>query len=340
MMELCSRQLSAWWLRYVFKPWLPCLHILVYNINKGATMTIVKVLHKTVYHYANPVQVGEHIMMIRPRPSTQLTILEQDLIISPDAYVTSSYDEFGNLVEKANFYDVKTNELSFLSSFTVEHNPRSEEEIASLVWRDCQLPRPVGSENSYYADPTYTVGKWVSSFLRNHQGQNSFEVLRSLNQFIYEEFRYRSRYTMGTQSPKETITKGTGTCRDFAALMIESARVMGFPAQFVSGYLYDDDVREDDQDLLVGGGNTHAWAQVHLPGAGWVEFDPTNNLIGGKNLIASAISPDHTYISPILGSFSGKISDFTGMEVGVKALATNWHPEFQETETVSAGMRF
>lgn len=305
-------------------------------------MTIVNVLHKTVYHYANPVKVGEHQMMIRPRSSPHVTVLEQDLIISPEAIVTSGYDEFGNLFEKANFGDNKTTELSFLSSFTVEHNPLSREEIASMVWEDCQLPRALGySGNSYYADPTRMVEEWVSDFLSNHVNENAFEVLCSLNQHINEVFQYRSRHTMGTQSPKETIMKGTGTCRDFAALMVESSRVMGFPAQFVSGYLYQDAMVEgDDQDVLLGGGNTHAWAQVHLPGAGWVDFDPTNNLVGGKNLITSAVTPDHTHVSLIFGSYFGKEYDFTGIEVGVKALAETLEYNRTPADTETVSMRY
>jgi transglutaminase-like putative cysteine protease len=306
-------------------------------------MAIVNVLHKTVYRYATPVYVGEHNMMIRPRPSKHLTVLNQDLFISPNAVVTANYDKFGNLVEKVNFDNYQTTELSFLSSFTVDHNPRTHSEIASQVWKGCRLPRPIGHSNSsYYADPTRTVEEWVSDFLNEHKGELAFDVLCSLNQYIGEEFRYVARYTMDTQSPKDTIAKGTGTCRDFAALMVESSRVMGFPSQFVSGYLYDDAIIEDDNQDLVGGGNTHAWAQVHLPGAGWIEFDPTNNLVGGKNLIASAVIPDHTHVCPIWGSYTGRASDFIGMEVGVKALAEtqyNRNPQVQEIQDDYAVMR-
>src|SRR5208283_5616528 len=104
---------------------------------------------------------------------------------------------------------------------------------------------------------------------------------------------------------------------DFALLMMEAARSLGLAARFVSGYLYDEKLIGASGGL-VGGGATHAWLQVFLPGAGWVEFDPTNGLVGGRNLIRVAVARDPSQAAPLVGSFNGNADDDLGMEVTVE----------------------
>ena len=119
---------------------------------------------------------------------------------------------------------------------------------------------------------------------------------------IHEQFSYSRRVEMGTQDPVVTLTTRTGTCRDFALLMMEAARSLGFAARFVSGYLYDENLLNGSEGNVVGAGETHAWAQIYLPGAGWVEFDPTNGLIGGNNLIRVAVARDPSQAIPLSGA--------------------------------------
>jgi transglutaminase-like putative cysteine protease len=114
----------------------------------------------------------------------------------------------------------------------------------------------------------------------------------------------------------ETLKKKSGSCRDFALLMMEAARTLGFAARFVTGYLYDPAV-DGDPESRVGGGATHAWVQIYLPGAGWVEFDPTNGIIGGAGLIRVAVTRDPTQACPLSGDWFGAPKDFLGMEVNV-----------------------
>ena len=102
---------------------------------------------------------------------------------------------------------------------------------------------------------------------------------------------------------------------------MEAARSLGFAARFVSGYLYDESLTGGDAAAVVGGGATHAWVQIYLPGAGWVEFDPTNALVGGRNLIRVAVTRDPKQAIPLAGSFTGKTDDFLGMEVQVEITA-------------------
>ena len=103
--------------------------------------------------------------------------------------------------------------------------------------------------------------------------------------------------------------------------MMEAARSLGFAARFVSGYLYDESLTGGSTNDVVGGGATHAWVQIYLPGAGWVEFDPTNALVGGRNLIRVAVTRDPKQAIPLAGSFTGKTGDFLGMEVQVEITA-------------------
>jgi transglutaminase-like putative cysteine protease len=110
------------------------------------------------------------------------------------------------------------------------------------------------------------------------------------------------------------LRRGSGTCRDFAWLMIDVVRSLGLAARFVSGYIF---VPNLDADSVVGGGATHAWLQVYLPGAGWVDFDPTNSIIGNRNLIRVAMAWDPAHVLPLWGTFSGPPKSFLGMEVTV-----------------------
>ena len=109
-----------------------------------------------------------------------------------------------------------------------------------------------------------------------------------------------------------TLALGRGTCRDFALLMMEAVRCLGMAARFVSGYLY---VPDKDGTTHFGGGSTHAWCQVYLPGAGWVEFDPTNGIVGNRDLIRVAVARDPRQAVPLSGTFSGSRSDSLGMDV-------------------------
>jgi transglutaminase-like putative cysteine protease len=131
---------------------------------------------------------------------------------------------------------------------------------------------------------------------------------------IRQDFAYTRRSAKGVQNPTETLRIRRGSCRDFAVLMMEAARSLGLAARFVSGYIF---VPGADDTGTKGGGATHAWMQVYLPGAGWIDFDPTNSIIGNRNLIRVAVAWDHTHVLPLWGTFIGKASSFLGMDVTV-----------------------
>jgi transglutaminase-like putative cysteine protease len=146
-------------------------------------------------------------------------------------------------------------------------------------------------------------------------------MLVEMNQHIRDNFRYVARDEEGTQKPHQTLELGTGSCRDFALLMMEAARRLGVATRFVSGYLYDPSLDSEATDAegnpTVGAGYTHAWLQAYLPGAGWVPFDPTNNLLGGTQLIRVGVARDPSQAAPVSGSWFGQADDNIGMTVSV-----------------------
>lgn len=116
------------------------------------------------------------------------------------------------------------------------------------------------------------------------------------------------------------MDRGWGSCRDFAVLFVEAARSLGFGARIVSGYLYNPD---QDRVGSEGAGSTHAWAEIYVPGAGWITFDPTNRTVGGFNLIPVAVARDIRQAMPVAGSFVGLTGAFQGMWVEVR-VSEHW----------------
>ena len=131
---------------------------------------------------------------------------------------------------------------------------------------------------------------------------------------IHESFAYARRSAHGTQPPQTTLGLRRGTCRDFALLMMEVARNLGLAARFVTGYIY---VPSRDGSTTLGGGSTHAWCEVYVPGAGWSEFDPTNGIVGNRDLIRVAVARDPRQVIPISGSYDGTAADFDSLSVQV-----------------------
>ena len=164
-----------------------------------------------------------------------------------------------------------------------------------------------------YSDPAEQVRRWAQAFVRGNP-TDTLSLLKDLSAGLLGWVRYESREVEGTQSPIQTLDRGSGTCRDFAVLFAAAARSLGFGARIVSGYLYN-----PDHDLAgsVGAGSTHAWTEVYVPGAGWITFDPTNRSMGGFNLIPVAVARDIGRAMPVAGSFAGAPDALEEMSVEV-----------------------
>ncbi len=291
-------------------------------------MTVLRVTHKTTYVYKKPVEFGEHRLMSRPRDSHDLRLLDTTLVIDPPASaIRWIHDVFGNSIAIATF-GAPAERLTFESGFRAEHFPTQEKalEIESYAG---QFPFSYSADDAmdlahtrdrHYPDPEHKVDAWAKTILEKIPGGATLAVLTAMTTEIKQQFKYAAREAAGVQSPLETLELGSGSCRDFAVFMMEAARSLGLAAQFVSGYLYDEKLIGAASGL-VGGGATHAWAQVFLPGAGWVEFDPTNALVGGRNLIRVAVARDASQAAPLTGSYNGEPSDFVSMTVEVQVAA-------------------
>ena len=269
-------------------------------------------------------------MMFRPRESHDLRLLKARLEITPrPAHLRFLHDVFDNSVGVATF-DGATAELRFESIVTLEHFETALpdyplEEFAEqypFSYSDEELPNLSRALVHHY--PSEDVKHWVKQFLDPSGTTGTMNLLRSMTLAIKQEFTYTRRSEKGVQNPTETLRTRRGSCRDFAVLMMEAARSLGLAARFVSGYIF---VPGADEAGMMGGGATHAWMQVYLPGAGWIDFDPTNSIIGNRNLIRVAVAWDHTHVLPLWGTFIGKASSFLGMDVSVSV--TEETPEGQ-----------
>ena len=131
---------------------------------------------------------------------------------------------------------------------------------------------------------------------------DTLDLLTQLNHRIRERFQYLPREEEGVQWPDQTLTMGSGSCRDFALLFIEICRQLGFACRFVSGYFYDSPSGEGHVHN-VAQGSMHAWTEVYLPGAGWKGLDPTNGILANDNFIPCAVANEPRLTSPIQGSY-------------------------------------
>lgn len=287
-------------------------------------MTVLNVLHRTRYRYASPVRFGDHRMMMRPRDSHDLRLIDTRLTTSPPATVRWMHDVFGNSVAVARFR-APGRELLVESSFRFEHYPLPAAEVTledyarvyPFSYDTEEIPDLGRTVERHYPDPEHVIDAWARGFVEADADRDTMAILVAMTEAIKAQFAYNPRDEMGTQDPLLTLASGSGTCRDYALFLMEAVRSLGFAARFVSGYLYDENLFAGAPTRVVGGGATHAWVQIYLPGAGWVEFDPTNALVGGRNLIRVAVARDPKQAIPLAGSFTGKTDDFLGMDVEV-----------------------
>lgn len=274
--------------------------------------------HRTTYRYAPPVALQPHRMILRPRGSHDIALLSSSLSCTPVAELEWTQDVFGNLIATGIFPEPAA-ELVITSEFTVEQS--------AVAWPVFRIAPEAHSFPFAYSpddmadlgtlripehgDAEGRMGAWARAFVRG-AGTDTLSLLNDLNAGILDAVAYRVRDEEGTQTPLETLALASGSCRDIAALFIEAVRHLGFGAHAVSGYLFDPDPPADDP------GSTHAWAEVYLPGAGWIAFDPTHRRLGGANLIPVAVARSNRQIMPIVGGYVGTPEDFLGMDVTLR----------------------
>jgi transglutaminase-like putative cysteine protease len=286
-------------------------------------MLLLTVRHVTIYRYSEPVGFGEHRMMFRPRESHDLRLVSTKLDILPrPSGLRWLHDVFDNSVAIATFAGAAS-ELRFDSTITLEHKETAlpdyalESEAFTYPFRYSDDERPDLIRALARQYPSDDLSAWVARFLTSSGSTTTMTLLHSMTRGIKEEFEYLRRSEKGVQSPGETLKRESGSCRDFAVLMMEAVRSLGIAARFVSGYIF---APEGHQAAVAGGGSTHAWMQAYLPGAGWVDFDPTNSIVGNRNLIRVAVAWDQRNALPLWGTFIGPASSFRGMDVTVNVV--------------------
>ena len=291
----------------------------------AATMPLLTIHHKTLYRYTHPVAFGEHRVMLRPRDSHDLRVLSSRLEILPEpASLRWIHDVFGNSVAIATF-DQRADTLSFTSTATVEHNPAEAFALTAddtayfypFPYDDEEFPDLTQFITPQYGDPNGELSIWARQFLNAEGPTPTFDILSGMTHGIRESFTYRRRHEQGTQHPLDTLQTRSGSCRDYALFMIEALRRLGIAARFVSGYLF---VHAEREQGYVGGGSTHAWVQVYLPSAGWIEFDPTNGIVGTRDLVRVAVARDPGQAIPLHGTYLGSADTFAGMEVSINVV--------------------
>jgi transglutaminase-like putative cysteine protease len=277
-------------------------------------MRRLRILHKTEYRYKEPVEFGPHRAMLRPREGHDLHIEELVLRVEPSAVVRWIRDVYGNSVAILTF-DQPATSLCITSEAVVDLFP---DELADFpVSTDAlrfpfQYPSQEALKTMLYRLPSYPHdGPALRSWLAITPGdtQPTLDLLEALNSRVYSSFNYLHRDEPGVQLPCETLQKGTGSCRDFAVLLMEAVRHLGFAARFVTGY------------ILIGEGQhgaTHAWTEIYIPGAGWRGYDPTNNKLVGSEHVSVGVSREQESAAPVSGTWCGPSGAFDALEVSVQ----------------------
>jgi transglutaminase-like putative cysteine protease len=287
-------------------------------------MARIKIVHTTEYTYRNPVGLTRHRLMLRPDDSHDLRLHEAILEVRPKPSLLHwTHDAYNNSICFLEWPEsLRTDRLRIVSTLDLTHHPygppapvysleKSAEGFPFSYDLD-ELPDIARLAERQLRDPGRTVHAWARRFVGDVRKARTLAVLEAMTYAIKAEFRYGARHEEGTQTAAETIALGSGTCRDFAVLMMEALRSFGVATRFVTGYLYD-----DTSGTTRGGGSTHAWCNVFLPGAGWVEYDPTNGLVAGSNLIRVGVTRSAAHALPVSGGYVGASDDATALYVDV-----------------------
>lgn len=268
-------------------------------------MRRLQISHLTEYRFPSPVMLLPHRLLLRPRENHNVRIESSTLEISPAHSVQWKRDVLDNSVAVVTL-NQSTDLLRIASNVIIEHydeNPFNFllDDYALMYPFDYSVSDRIDLEpfmQAVYPDDGDAVVQWLEAS-GWHQPTDTFTLLDRINHGIASGFTYHIREEQGVQSPGETLSRVSGSCRDFAALFIEACRQLGLASRFVSGYLF---TWAGDAENA----STHAWAEVYLPGAGWKGFDPTSGEVTGDRHIAVAVARHPESVPPVAGDFIGR----------------------------------
>jgi transglutaminase-like putative cysteine protease len=266
------------------------------------------IVHVTRYDYSEPVSVSHHVARLAPRTCEHQVCLEYALDIEPGAVATLTHqDYFGNTM---TFFETRSahKSLTVRATSRVAVGPVTVPPLCDSPPWEAAIDRsrlPLEAIDSVLeAGPGRTRADAASyvqpSFL---PGRPLLDAVADLTRRVHAEFTYDATATTVSTSLDDVFTSRRGVCQDFARLEIACLRAMGVPARYVSGYL--ETGPRADQASLVGTAASHAWVAVYCPGIGWVDVDPTNNLVPASSCVTLAWGRDYSDISPIRGVILG-----------------------------------
>jgi len=280
-------------------------------------LPLFSILHRTEYRYRQPVRLGPHRLMLRPRESHELRLVSSEITTWPLSTLSWAQDVFGNSIATASF-GVDSDTLVIESAATLELTS-APWPIFPIAASATRYPFSYSAEertdlgallSMQYPDSMGRLSSWAAGFVLGHP-TDTLALLKDLNAGISATASYQAREDEGTQPPARTLDLGRGSCRDFAVLFVEAARALGFGARIVSGYIFN-------PTQPFGTGTTHAWGEVFVPGAGWITFDPTNRKMGGFNMIPVAVARTLSQAMPVSGTFTGGSDDQLALTVAVR----------------------
>ena len=270
----------------------------------------VALQHRTQYRYDRLVTLSPQIVRLRPAPHARTRVLSYSLKVEPELhFINWQQDPFSNYLARLVFPE-RTRRLQLEVGLVVEmavFNP------FDFFLEPSAESFPFAYEPSLRRDlQPYLVAEPPSEPLRDflesldRSRQRSIDFLVKLNQRLQREVRYVIRLEPGIQAPAQTLTLGSGSCRDTGWLLVQCLRNLGLAARFVSGYLIQlkADIKPVDGPAGVESDFTdlHAWCEVYLPGAGWIGLDPTSGLLAGEGHIPLACTPEPGSAAPVTGA--------------------------------------
>jgi len=282
--------------------------------------------HRTSYYYSIPVLLGPHRLMMRPREGHGVRMDSCFFAVSIPHRIRWARDLHENSVGVIDFTELGS-ELIIEGAFwldVAEKNPFDfilHPEAAEYPFSyDHELTLELAhlSQNIYVRD-VECVRDWLNPIWHPGKKVGTLELLQTLNMTIYRNFQYQRREQKGVLSPAETIENNGGSCRDYATLFMEVCRLLGLASRFVSGYMYSSEIS--------GRMSMHGWAEVYLPGAGWIGFDPSWGLLAASNYIPVAVSRHSEHVPPISGTYLGTPRNFLSSQVDLYVRRTDASPD-------------
>lgn len=272
-----------------------------------------KITHKTGYNYSAPASLSQNELFLHPLVTTTQKVIECQLSIEPEPqYRHRRTDYFGNTVD-VFMIQHPHNALAVSAISVVEtNNPVTpvpadtlpcEEVVRRLTLH--KLPADLEASQFIYASPLITVNRETSTYARPSfsAGTPVLSGAVDLMTRIFTEFSYDKTASTVDTTVEEVLKKRKGVCQDFAHLAISCLRSMGLAARYVSGYL--ETIPPPGKPKLVGADASHAWVSVYIPDIGWVDFDPTNNLLANESYVTLAWGRDYGDVAPVKGVVMG-----------------------------------